>query len=168
MAEGATVLIEAVLRIGTKPKRDLEKTQREAGTERVWYPDKQYCEQDLSLNNHIGARGATSTGRVQDPGGAKTIILSYKTVAGAVATIHRQNLKIVCFADTQTGRLRVENQATTGGKQDSSMQVNRMVIIYKTNMHLGSSLNPAQCMQRSSRTARQRWLITTLQHLKQY
>jgi len=95
-----------------------------------------------------------STGRVQDPEGAKTIILSYKTFAGAVATIHRQNLKIVSFGDSNTGRLRVDKQATTGGKQDPSMQGRRMVLIYKTSMRSGSSLNPAQCMQRTDRNAR--------------
>jgi hypothetical protein len=40
-----------------------------------------------------------STGRAQDPEGAKTIILSYKTAARAAAAIHRQNLKIVCFTN---------------------------------------------------------------------
>jgi hypothetical protein len=109
-----------------------------------------------------------STGRVQDPEGAKTIILSYKIVACAVATIHRQNLKIVRFVDNNTGRLGVDKHATSGGKQDPSMQGKRMVLIYNTIMHSGSSLNPTQCTQRSDRNARQRWLITTLQQLEQY
>ena len=61
------------------------------------------------------------TGRVQDPEGAKTIILSYKTAAGAVAAMQRQKLKIVCFTNTHTGRLRVDNPATVGGKQDPNM-----------------------------------------------
>jgi len=76
MAKGATVLIEAGLGLGTKPIRDLEKALREAGTQQNSYPAKHCCEQDLSLNTHLGAGGAMSTGRVQDPEGAKTIILS--------------------------------------------------------------------------------------------
>jgi hypothetical protein len=112
MAEGATILIESGLRLGTAPIRDLEKTLREAGMQRDRYSEKHYCEQDLSLNTHLGARGAMSTGRVQDPEGAKTIILSYKTAAGAAAAIQRQNLKIVCFTDTQTSRLIVDKQST--------------------------------------------------------
>ena len=54
-----------------------------------------------------------STGRVQVPEGAKTIILSYKTAARAVAAIHMQNFKIVYFTDTHTGRLRVDKHATS-------------------------------------------------------
>ena len=168
LAEGATVLIGAGLRLGTKPISAFDMTLREAGTQRDWYPDKYYCEQDLSLNTHLGARGAMSTGRVHDPEGAKTIILSYKTAPGAVATIHMHNLKIVCFANNNTCRLRVDKHTTAGGKQDPSMQGKRMVLVYKTNMHSGLSLNPTQCTQRSDQNARQRWLITTLQQPEQY
>jgi len=109
-----------------------------------------------------------STGRVQDPEGAKTIILSYKTAARAVAAIQRQNLKIVCFTDSHTGMLRVDNPATMGGKQDPSMQGKRMVLIYMTIMHSSSSLSPSQCTQRTDRNARQKWLITILQQMEQY
>jgi hypothetical protein len=113
LAEGATVLLEAGLRLGTKPRCDLEKALREAGTQQDWYLEKHCCEQDLSLNTHLGAEGAMSTGRVQAPEGATTIILSYKTAAGAVTAISRQNLKIVYFADIHTGRLKVDTHVTT-------------------------------------------------------
>ena len=129
------------------------------------YAKNHYCEQDLSLDIHLGARGAMSTGRVQGPEGAKIIILSYKTTAGAAIAIHMQNLKIICFTNIHTGRLRVYKHATTGGKQDPTMQSRRVIFIYRTNMHSDSSLNPAQCTQRSICNARQRWLITTLQQL---
>ena len=75
----------------------------------------------MSLNIHLGARGAMSTGRVQDPEGAKTIILSSKAAAGATVAIHGKNLKIVYFTDTQTGRLNVDKEAIARGKQDLSM-----------------------------------------------
>jgi len=113
LEEGARVLIEAGLRLDKEPRRDLEKTLREAETQRDWYPEKYYCEQDFRLNIHLGAGGAMSTGRVQDPEGAKTTILLYKTAAGAAVAIHEQNLKIVCFIDTQTGRLGVDKQGET-------------------------------------------------------
>ena len=74
-------MIESGLRLGTKPIRELEKSLKEAGTLRDWYPEKHHREQNISLNNHLGAAGAMSTGRVQDPEGAKTIILSFKTAA---------------------------------------------------------------------------------------
>jgi hypothetical protein len=64
LAKGATVLIAAGLRLGTEPIRDLENALREAGTQQDWYPDHHCCEQDLSLNTHLGDGGAMSIGRV--------------------------------------------------------------------------------------------------------
>ena len=49
--------------------------------------------------------------RIQDPEGAKTVLISCKTTAGAVATIHKQTYKIVCFGDAAGGRLRVDAAA---------------------------------------------------------
>ncbi len=64
LAEGATVVIESGLKLGTEPKSAFDKTLREAGTQRDVYPDKYLCKEDLSLNTHLGASGAMSTGRV--------------------------------------------------------------------------------------------------------
>jgi len=50
--------------------------------------------------------------RIQDPEGAKTVVVSFKTTAGAVAAIHKQTYKIVCFGDAAGGRLRVDTAAT--------------------------------------------------------
>ena len=86
-----------------------------------------------------------STRHIQDPEEARTIILSYKTSAGAASVISRQNMNIVCFADTHTGRLIVDKNAKLGGKQNKSMQGRRMILIYKTDMHSAPSLNPTQC-----------------------
>ena len=63
LAEGTTTLIEAGLGLGTQPRREMEKTLKEAGTLRDWYPEKHSREQDMSLNTHLGARGVMSTGR---------------------------------------------------------------------------------------------------------
>jgi len=112
--------------------------------------------QNLRLNTHLGARGAMSTGRIQDPEGAKTTILSFKTSAGAALVISRQNIKLVCFTDLTTGRLRVDADATTGGKQDNNAQGRRMFLIYRTNMHPGSKLNPEQCTSKVDRNAMKR------------
>ena len=57
-----------------------------------------------------------SLGRIQDPEGAKTVVVSFKTAAGAVAAIHKQIYKIVCFGDAAGGRLRVDAAATSRGK----------------------------------------------------
>jgi len=81
LAEGTTALIESGLKLGIELRRELEKSLKEAGTLRDWYPNKHHREQNISLNNHLGATGAMSTGRVQDPEGAKTIIFSFKTAS---------------------------------------------------------------------------------------
>jgi len=106
-----------------------------------------------------------STGRIHDPEGAKTLILSFKTATGAALAISRQNIKLVCFADVTTGRLRVDADASTGGKQYNNEQGRRMILIYKTNMHPGSYLNPEQCTTKADRADRRRWLGTTLKQL---
>ncbi len=107
-------------------------------------------------HTYAGAGGAMSTGRIQDPEGAKTVILSFKTAAGAALAISRQHNKLVCFADVTIGRLRVDADATAGGKQDNSAQGRRMILIYKSNMHPGSSLNSEQCTSKADRTDRRR------------
>ncbi len=40
-----------------------------------------------------------------------------------------------------------------------------MILIYETNMHPGSTMNPEQCTTKVDRNARKRWLITTMQHM---
>ena len=110
--------------------------------------------QDLRLNTHLGAGGAMSTRRIQDPEGAKTIILSFKTSPGVALAISQHNIKLTCFADVLSGRLRVDTYATAGEKQDNNAKGRRMVLIYKTNMHPGSILNPEQCTSKVDRNAR--------------
>ena len=117
----------------------------------------------MRLNTHLGTGGAMSTGRIQDPEGAKIVILSFKTTSRSALAISRQNIKLICFADVLTGRLRVDTCATTGEKQDINAHGRRMVLIYKTNMHPGSILSPEQCTTKVERNARKRGLTTTLQ-----
>jgi hypothetical protein len=62
----------------------------------------------------------------------QTIVISFKTTAGAVATIHKQTYKIVYFGDAAGGRLRVDAIATTRGKHDPNKQGRRSILIYKS------------------------------------
>jgi hypothetical protein len=57
---------------------------------------------------------------------------------------------------------------TARGKQDSSAQGRRMILIYKSNMHPGSTLNSEQCTVKADRATRRRWLGTTLKQLDQH
>ena len=66
-------------------------------------------------------------GRIQDPEGAKTVVVSFKTATGAILAVQRHTYKIVCFRDIDSGQLKVDTTTTIGGKQDMSKH-GRMVI----------------------------------------
>ena len=87
IAKGAALQIRDVVTKGTHSRKDLDTTLNAAGTAYDWFPNKldDYTF-NLDMNKHLGAEGAMSPGRVQDPKGAKIIVLSYKTAAGALAT----------------------------------------------------------------------------------
>jgi hypothetical protein len=70
-------------------------------------------ERDIRLDFRHGAEGIMTTGRIHDPEGAKTIVILFKSAAGAILAIQRHTFKIVRFNDS--GRLRVNPNATAGG-----------------------------------------------------
>ena len=65
-------------------RRDRDVALRTTNTPSDWFPENPLdFEQDLAPNAHLGPEGAMSPGRVQDPEGAKTLVVRYRTVAGA-------------------------------------------------------------------------------------
>jgi hypothetical protein len=88
-------------------------------------------------------------GRIKDPEGAKTVVVSFKTATGAILAVHRQTYKIVSFRDINSGRLRVDTAATTGGKQDMQKQGRRVILIYKAHMYKEATLDPEKCSYKS-------------------
>ena len=48
------------------------------------------------------------------------------------------------------------------------MQHRSLVLVYKINMHPGSTMNPEQCTTKADRAAMRRWLGTTLKQLDQH
>ena len=87
---------------------------RTTNTTADWFPNNPLdCEQDLALNAHLGAEEAMSPRRVQDPKGAKTLVVSYRTRAGATTTIVKRMFQITCYTEPDTGRLRVDPALTT-------------------------------------------------------
>jgi len=97
-------------------------------------------------------------GRIQDPERAKTSVISFKTATGAVAAIHKQTYKIVCFGDATSGRLRVDKTATTGGKQYPSKYGRKSIFIYKSYMYSEASLDPERCNFKTDHKARNQWV----------
>ena len=107
-------------------------------------------------------------GRIQDPEGAKTIVVCFKTAAGDIAAIKRQTLRFVCYTDITSGRLKIDMAATAGGKHNPSLQGRRVMLIYKTHMHPESSLDPEHCTPKSNARARSSWLHAHIKIVDQY
>jgi len=107
-------------------------------------------------------------GRIQNPGGAKTVVVSFKTAVGAKIAVQRQTLKIVCFRDMDNGRLRVDTVATIGGKHDMSKQGRRVILIYKSHMDNEATLDPKRCTHESDDKAKRAWPVTHIRQIDQY
>ena len=85
-------------------------------------------------------------------------MVSFKTAAGAILAVQRKTYKIVSFKDINSGRLRMEMAATTGGKQDMNKQGRRVIMIYKAHMYKDATLDPERCSYKSDEKARRIWL----------
>jgi hypothetical protein len=107
-------------------------------------------------------------GKIQDPERVKTIVVSFKTAAGAITSIQRQTVRFVCLTDRVSGRLRIDMAATTGGKQNPALQGRRVLLIYKTHMHPEASLNPEACTPKSDVRARNSWIQVHIKCIDQY
>ena len=88
IGRGVSIQLREVVKHRTRSRRDLDVALRTTNTTADWFLDNPLdCEQDLALNAHLGAEGAMSLGRVQDPEEAKTLVVSYIKSTGATTTI---------------------------------------------------------------------------------
>jgi hypothetical protein len=116
IAHEAAILLNAVTHTGTQHKRDLDASLRAAGTSTVWFPHPDApCQKNLELNYHLGVDGVMSPGRIQDPEGAKHLVISYQTAAGGIAGIIRNKFPLVTYKDALNGKLKVDEKMTAGG-----------------------------------------------------
>jgi hypothetical protein len=161
LADEAVTTITAVgLQPNKEHKKELEKALQTTGSLRDWLPlAKGPCNRDARINTHLGVGGAMTPGRIQDPEGAKIMVIFFKTTPGAILAIQRPTYKIVCFKDTISGRLKVDLDATAGGKQNPALQGSWVILIYKTYMHTESTLDPERCAYKSDPGMRIKWII---------
>jgi len=96
------------------------------------------------------------------------MVISFKTAPGAILAIQCHIYKIVCFKDIITGRLKVDLDATVGGKQNPALQGSRIILIYKTYMHTESALDPERCAHKSDPGMRFKWIIKQIQQVDQH
>jgi hypothetical protein len=86
-------------------------------------------------------------------------VISFKTTTGVILAVQRQTYKIVCFRDATSGKLKVDKDATAGGKQNPALQGMRVLLIYKTHMHTEATLDPERCALKTNVHTRSKWLI---------
>ena len=114
LAEAFTTLTAVGLQPQKEVRKELEKVLQNAGNLKDWFPTtKGPCNRDAMINTYLGAGGVRTPGRIQDPEGAKIMVISFETVAGAILAVQRQTYKIVCFRDATSGRLKVDPDATS-------------------------------------------------------
>jgi hypothetical protein len=141
---------------------------RTAGTTADWFPDPAAnCHMNLELNYHLGAEGIISTGRIQDPEGAKHLVISYQTAAGVIAAISKHKFSIMTYKDALTGKLKVDENMTTGDLRNPSTGTENL-LIYSANMHPRSALNPTNCTAKSSPMDRANWIASMLTQMDKF
>ena len=165
LTEAVKTLMAAGLKPDKEPRKELEKRLQAEGTARHWFAKPRGpCIRDTMINSQLGASGIMTAGRIQNPEGAKTIIVSFRTAAGAIFVVQLQTYKIVSLMDNDNGRLRVDTLATIGGKHDMNKQGRRVILIYKAHMYTEASLDLERCTHKSDEKDRRSWLHT---HLRQ-
>ena len=80
----------AGLKPDKEPRKELEKLMKAEETARHWFAEpRDPCIRDTRINSHLGAARVMTPGRIQDPEGAKTIVVTFKTAAGAILAVQR-------------------------------------------------------------------------------
>ena len=165
LAEAIEALIAAGLEPDKEPRKELEKQLQTEGAVRHWFAEpKGPCIKDTMINSHLGAAGVMTPGKIHDPEGAKTYVVSFKTAAGAILAVQRHTYKIVKFRDITSERLIVDTAATIGGMQDMNKDGRRVMLIYKAHMYKEATLDPKRCSHKADEKTMRSWLQT---HLRQ-
>ncbi len=79
--------------------------------------------------------------RVQDPEGAKTVVISFNTAAKAVAAVIKRRFLTICYTEANTGRICMD-PALTSGQTAGSHSGAKKILIYDTHPPPLSSLDP--------------------------
>jgi hypothetical protein len=108
-----------------------------------------------------------SARRKQDPEGAKHLVISYQTAAGAIAAICRHKFPVMTYKDALTGKLKVDENMTARDLRDPS-EGTKKLLIYSANMHPRNALNPTNCKAKSSPRDRANWIASMLTQLDKF
>ena len=108
-----------------------------------------------------------SNGRIQDPEGAKHLVISYQTATGALTTICRHTFPVMTYKDALTGKLKVDENMIARDLQNPSEGLKKL-LIYSANMHPRSALNPAKCIAKNSPRDRANWVASMLTQMDKF
>jgi hypothetical protein len=155
LADAVTFLLQTRLQHNQEPRKELEKILQAEGATKDRFSEKYGpCARDMRINSHLGAGELMTPGRIQDPNGAQTVIISFETTSGSVAAILRQTYKNFCFRNATGGRLRVDAAAIAGGKKDPSKHGLRSILIYKSHIYTEASLDLERISHKLDQKAR--------------
>jgi hypothetical protein len=139
LVEGTMLQLAASLKVGCVPRKDICRALREACNTNEWFPNNRGpCRQDLRVNTHLGAGGAMTPGRIQNPKGGNNLVVSYKTATRVATAISRKLFKMRRSPDPKTSKLTLDKKAIVGWKRIPSAQRRRIILVYKTSMHTDS------------------------------
>jgi hypothetical protein len=135
IARGISIQLRDAKKKGAQSMRDLDAALVSSGTGIDWFPKtREDCDHNLGLNKHLVAEGAMSLGRVQDPKRAKSITISYNSLAGAIAAIIKRIFLITCYTEHDTCRLTLDHALTSKSKTGARTCAKK-ILIYDSHIH---------------------------------
>jgi len=105
--------------------------------------------------------------RVQDPEGAKTVIIGFNTTSGAVAIVIKRMSLNTGYTEAETGRQRLDPALTTGQSAGSHSGAKK-ILVYDTHPHPLSSMDPMNCEPRTTPRDCNSWVINTMKVLEHF
>ena len=108
-----------------------------------------------------------SPGRIQDAEGAKQLVISYQTAAGAAASIIRGKFPLMTYKDALTCKLKFDERMTTRYMRHLA-EGSKKMRVYLASTHPISILSPAGCTSKSTCKERATWIAATLPQLDNY
>jgi hypothetical protein len=106
-----------------------------------------------------------SPGRVHDPEGAKTLVISYTSTTGATTTVIKRRFQITCYTEPETRRLRVDPALTVGHTGGAHSGATR-ILIYDAHAHPLSDPDQANCGAGTTLRDRHNWVVNTLKNVR--
>jgi hypothetical protein len=114
----------------------------------------------------LGAKGALSPRRVQDPKEAKASVLDYKRAAGFIVALVKRMSRIACYTKADTYRIRVDPSLTIGIAGGAHLGAKK-ILIYDAYVDPHSEMGPRNRGAGRSLRDKHIWVVYTLKMMDQ-